>query len=213
MSRDDCLVERALQAVQSETARVHKHEHAVSGVSYFLLGLLVCFFGRRLCRFVCGLVVAGFACVAVANETSITDCKVLTGAVGIVGCVSFIVSVVLFKTGIFVVGAAAGGLAAYVLFINLPLLDYDPIGVTLFGSPLLFFWLAVSAASIISGAVAVRKRNPVLVAATSLLGSLLAASGVARFKFAFDTRFASVVTAVSLGVLGNVFQSFEKSSK
>jgi len=90
----------------------------VAGIGLILLGMLVCFLGYRLLRVVLGIV--GFLAGAVGATWLGGDVLhisrvwlLIAGLVG--GIVGAVLAAVLFKVGVFILGAAGGALAALAL--------------------------------------------------------------------------------------------------
>lgn len=152
----------------------------VSAALSIVGGLAVCFFGFRLMRptmFLCGFVVGGFLCASAADvvfkgksyEATAWWIALIVGGILIGALV-----LVLYSIGIFIVGAAGGVLLGTVVntSIGYKLFPNDP------NTGLLVFAIVLG---LLGGILACKLERPVIILATSLVGAVLAVSGVGYF--------------------------------
>ncbi|DAZ94862.1 TPA: hypothetical protein N0F65_008164 [Lagenidium giganteum] len=153
---------------------------SVTAILAIVGGAIVCFFGYKLLRpamFVCGFVVGGIF-IASLIETAFKNKSWLYTAswvgfvVGglIVGCL--VVSI--YNAGIFIAGAAAGVLLAFVINTSVGHKIYP-------SNPTLVLVILAVVLGIIGGILAIKIERPVLIIATSLVGSNLLVWGVGYF--------------------------------
>lgn len=143
-------------------------------------GLAACFFGHRLLRptmFLCGFLVGGFACASAA--TYVFDGKSYENtawwiALGVGGLALGMLVVTIYKIGVFIVGAAGGVMLAVALNTS--------VGYKLFpDDPKTALIVLAVALGLLCGLLAFMLEKPVIVVATSLVGAVLAVSGVGYF--------------------------------
>lgn len=139
-----------------------------------IAGVLYCFMGYRTLRFLIGLTGFLFAGVtAAALAGMVWDGRVVPMVIaGLFGgvCGAFALTF-LYKTGIFLIGAFAGMLAAHNL---------------LAASPDLWVPFAVIFGGLAAGTLALFIERPVMVIATALLGAWMLVSSLAYFFFEAD---------------------------
>ena len=141
------------------------HTMNVAAIAAILLGLVVCFFGYRLIRAV--LALAGFVVGAIIGATAVAaisgtgQVAVLIGA-GIGGLLGAILSAVLYKVGVFALGALAGLMLSSI--------------VPGFGlhAPL---WLVRAGCALGFGLLALLIEHPLLSVLTALSGAWFAVAG------------------------------------
>lgn len=152
----------------------------ISAALAILVGAAVCFFGFRLMRptmFLCGFLVGGFLCASAANfvfKDKSYEATAWWVALCVGGCLLGSLVLAIYSTGIFIVGAAGGVLLAtmvntsfgYKLFPNDPNTGLLVLAILL---------------GLLGGLLAFKLEKPVIVVATSLVGAVLAISGVGYF--------------------------------
>lgn len=153
---------------------------SLSAVLSIAVGLVVCFFGFRLLRptmFVCGFLVGGFLCSSAVEHVFKEKTWEPTAwwvALFVGGLFVGALVLALYSLGIFIVGAAGGVLLATMLNTS--------VGYKLFPeNPNTGLLILAIVLGIIGGILASKIEKPVIVVATSLVGAVLAISGIGYF--------------------------------
>ncbi|MEO0081691.1 MAG: DUF4203 domain-containing protein [candidate division WOR-3 bacterium] len=180
------------------------------GVLAMVLGMLVCFLGYRLIRVTLGiagfLVGAAIVCWLVSMITGVAPLFVVIAAL-VGGIIGTVLAVLLYKAGVFLLGAAAGALVAGFVTVGT---GHTPTS------------LVLIAAGIVAGVVTVLLERPLVSVLTAFGGALAAVAGLfqlcgwfrivdgykglAGLRAAGALYWLALGSWVVLGVLGTVVQ-------